>query len=137
MRPHAGRPARPAQIQQAESIRRAACDVSHVQLLKSCLLSLLLLLLLVRMQEEFRAVIGRCMEEFSRASFKLLEALSLGLGLPADTLRPFFQARCSAASSALHLELPISWPPSLAGIFWGPYALAASAHPRGRVCQRC
>ena len=42
-------------------------------------------------QVEFRRVLQRCMEEMSRASFKLLEALSLGLDLPAHTLRPFFQ----------------------------------------------
>ncbi|GAB4820061.1 hypothetical protein N2152v2_007107 [Parachlorella kessleri] len=42
-------------------------------------------------QVEFRRVLQQCMEEMSRASFKLLEALSLGLDLPPDTLRPFFQ----------------------------------------------
>jgi hypothetical protein len=36
-------------------------------------------------------VLSAYLLEMSRASFKLLEAFSLGLGVPADTLRPLFQ----------------------------------------------
>lgn len=41
-------------------------------------------------QDEFRAALQAYLSELSWAAFKLLEAFSLGLGLPAHALHPAF-----------------------------------------------
>lgn len=46
------------------------------------------------MQEGFRAACEAYYEECTRASFKLLAALSAGLGLAPHALHPLFEVRC-------------------------------------------
>lgn len=41
-------------------------------------------------QEEFKAALTAYVDEASRIAFKLMEAFSLGLGLPAQALHPAF-----------------------------------------------
>jgi isopenicillin N synthase-like dioxygenase len=45
------------------------------------------------MQEEFQAALTGYLSEMSRAAFKLMEAFSLGLGLPPFALHPAFEVR--------------------------------------------
>lgn len=43
-------------------------------------------------QPGFKTAMMHCLDEFAAASFRVLEALAIGLGLPPHTLRPYFEA---------------------------------------------
>lgn len=57
-------------------------------------------------QAEFRAALEAYLSELSLAAFKLLEAFSLGLGLPAQALHPVFgvSGLCSCVGGWVDVE---------------------------------
>ena len=68
-------------------------------------------------QDEFRRVMESYLSEMTRISFKLLEAFSLGLGLPANTLHPTFEVRTCQPLLWQHSTVG-SQPSARAGAEW-------------------
>ena len=93
------------------------------------------------MQGEFQAVMTAYLNEMSHVSFKLLEAFCLGLGLPAQTLRPVFEvsnACCLINETAAVAGLPGKRTvclPSLAGVLQAiPLGCEGTAKAEGWPC---
>ncbi|EFN51620.1 hypothetical protein CHLNCDRAFT_9789, partial [Chlorella variabilis] len=85
-------------------------------------------------EEEFRSVLSAYFSEMSRVSFKLLQAFSLGLGLPPDAMHHLFQ---DDHSSFMRLNWYPATPPSQQGLGLNHHTGGRPPVLRPLHCARC